>query len=146
MLESVLTVLAGLLGGVAVGLQSPLSGYMGKRVGGLGSSFLIHLSGALLSGLLLLLRGGENIVNWRSLPWYVILASGGFGVILYLTLTATLPRLGAAAAITLIVVGQLTLGLLIDHYGWFDMTIRPIDLTRVVGTGLLLAGAYLMVR
>lgn len=146
MLDSVLTVLAGLLGGVAVGLQSPLSGYIGQRVGGLGSSLIIHVSGAFLSGLLLLLRGGENIVAWRTLPWYVILASGGFGVILYLTLTMTLPRLGAAAAITLIVVGQLTLGLLIDQFGWFELPIRAIDMGRVVGTGLLLAGAYLMVR
>lgn len=146
MWETVLTVLAGLLGGIAVGLQSPLSGYMGRRVGGLGSSFLIHTSGALLSGLLLLLRGGENIGAWRTLPWYVILASGGFGVVLYLTLTVTLPRLGAAAAITLIVVGQLVLGLLIDHFGWFETVVRPIEPTRILAAGLLLLGAYLMTR
>jgi transporter family-2 protein len=146
MLESILTVLAGLLGGIAVGLQSPLSGYMSQRVGGLGSSFIIHTSGALLSGLLLLLRGGENIGQWRTLPWYVILASGGFGVVLYLTLTVTLPRLGAATAIALIVVGQLVMGLLIDQYGLFGNAIRPIDLTRIVATLLLLAGAYLMLR
>lgn len=146
MLESVLTVLAGLLGGIAVGLQSPLSGYMGQRVGGLGSSFIIHTSGAFISGLLLLLRGGENIAAWRTLPWYVLVASGGFGVVLYLTLTVTLPKLGAATAISLIVVGQLGLGLLIDQFGWFDVTVRPIDVTRIVAMLLLLAGAYLMVR
>ena len=146
MWETVLTVLTGLLGGIAVGLQSPLSGYMGRRVGGLGSSFIIHTTGAFISGLLLLLRGGENIGQWRTLPWYFIVASGGFGVVLYLTLTVTLPKLGAAAAITLIVVGQLALGLLIDQYGWFETTIRPIDPIRILAALLLLAGAYLMVR
>lgn len=146
MWETISTVLAGLLGGVAVGLQSPLSGYLGQRVGGLGSSFIIHVSGAFLSGLLLFLRGGENIVAWRTLPWYLILASGGFGVVLYLTLSVTLPRLGAATAISLIVVGQLVMGLLIDQFGWLGAEIRPIEPTRILATLLLLAGAYLMVR
>lgn len=146
MWETVGTVLAGLLGGIAVGLQSPLSGYMGQRVGGLGSSFIIHISGALLSGLLLFLRGGENIIAWRTLPWYAMLASGGFGVVLYLTLSVTLPRLGAATAISLIVVGQLGMGLLIDQFGFLGADIRPIDPTRIVALVLLLAGAYLMMR
>lgn len=146
MWETVVTVVTGLIGGIAVGLQSPLSGYMGRRVGGLGSSFIIHTSGALISGLLLLFRGGENIGAWRTLPWYIILASGGFGVILYMTLTVTLPKLGAATAMTLIVVGQLTLGLLIDHFGWFEATVRPIEPIRVFAAGLLLVGAYLMTR
>lgn len=146
MWETMVTVVTGLIGGIAVGLQSPLSGYMGRRVGGLGSSFIIHTSGALISGLLLLFRGGENIGAWRTLPWYIILASGGFGVILYMTLTVTLPKLGAATAMTLIVVGQLTLGLLIDHFGWFEATVRPIEPIRVFAAGLLLVGAYLMTR
>jgi transporter family-2 protein len=146
MWETLVTVVTGLIGGIAVGLQSPLSGYMGRRVGGLGSSFIIHTSGALISGLLLLFRGGENIGAWRTLPWYIILASGGFGVILYMTLTVTLPKLGAATAMTLIVVGQLTLGLLIDHFGWFEATVRPIEPIRVFAAGLLLVGAYLMTR
>ncbi len=36
-------ILIGLLGGVAVGLQAPLAGAMGQRVGGTASSFIIHI-------------------------------------------------------------------------------------------------------
>jgi transporter family-2 protein len=145
MLEFVLTIFVGLLGGLAVGVQGPIAGAMGQRVGGLGSSFIVHVSGAILSGLLLAARGGEMIQNWRSLPWYM-LGSGAFGVILYLTLMHTLPRLGATTAIALIIVGQLAMGMLIDQFGWFGVAVRPIDGWRVAAVVLLLGGGYLMVR
>lgn len=145
MLQTVLTIFIGLLGGFAVGIQGPIAGAMGQRVGGLGSSFIVHVSGAILSGLLLAARGGEMIQNWRGLPWYM-LGSGGFGVVLYLTLMHTLPRLGATTAIALIIVGQLAMGMLIDQFGWFGVPARPIDGWRVAAVVLLLAGGYLMVR
>lgn len=145
MLEIVLTILIGLMGGVAVGIQGPLAGAMSQRVGGSASSFIVHMSGALLSGLLLVARGGETMQNWRALPWYM-LGSGAFGLVLYLTLSHTLPRLGATTAVTLIIVGQLLMGMLIDHFGWFGVSIRPIGGLHGVAAVLLLAGGYLMVR
>ncbi len=63
-----LVILIGLLGGVAVGLQTPMAGAMGQRVGGVASSFIIHLSGAIFSGPFLFLRGGENIKTGRRCP------------------------------------------------------------------------------
>ena len=145
MVEIVLAVLIGLLGGIAVGLQSPLSGIMSGRVGGAASSFIIHISGALVSGLLLLLRGGEKIDNWRSLPWYMF-GLGSLGVVLYLTLSYTIPKLGATSALTLIVVGQLLMGFLLDSFGWFGLPTRPIEGTRILAVILLLTGAYFMVK
>jgi transporter family-2 protein len=145
MLEIILTLLIGLLGGVAVGIQGPIAGAMSQRVGGTASSFIVHVSGAILSGLLLLARGGEMIQNWRGLPWYM-LGSGVFGLVLYLTLAHTLPRLGATTAVTLIIVGQLVMGMLIDQFGWFGVALRPIDGWRIAAVVLLLAGGYLMVR
>ncbi len=145
MFEIILTILIGLLGGIAVGVQGPIAGAMSQRVGGTGSSFIVHVSGAILSGLLLVARGGEAIQNWRTLPWYM-LGSGLFGLILYLTLTHTLPRLGATTAVALIIVGQLVMGMLIDQFGWFGVTVRTIDGWRIAAAALLLAGGYLMVR
>lgn len=145
MLEIILTALIGILGGIAVGLQGPIAGAMGQRIGGVASSLIVHVSGAIFSALLLWSRGGENIRQWRELPWYM-LGSGLFGLILYLTLSRTLPRLGATAAVSLIIFGQLLMGMLIDHFGWFGVSLQPISGGRIVAVILLLAGAYLMVR
>lgn len=140
----ILTYLIGMLGGVAVGIQSPIAGAMGQRVGGTAASFIVHVSGAIFSGLLLLARGGENIRDLRTLPWYM-LGSGIFGLILYLTLNFTMPRIGAGAAVILIIIGQLITGMLIDHFGWFGVAPRPVDVVRLFAACLLLVGGYLMV-
>ena len=145
MTETIGTLIVGVLGGIAVGTQAPIAGAMGQRVGGLASSFVVHLGGAVVSGLLLLARRGEPIGDWRTLPWYMM-GAGVFGVILYLTLTHTVPRLGAAGSLTLVIVGQLVAGMIIDQFGLLGMAPRPVDLNRLVAFGFLVTGGYLMVR
>ena len=67
-------------------------------------------------------------------------------MILYLTINQTMPRLGATTALALIIIGQLVMGILIDQFGLFGVPVRPIDLMRFIGAGLLIAGGYLIVR
>src|ERR1035437_2242019 len=132
-----LVIAIGLLGGAAVGIQSPIAGAIGKRLGGTASSFIIHLSGTIFSGILLLIEGGENIRDWHKLPWYM-LGAGIFGLILYQTINITMPRLGSTMKITLIIVGQLLVGVIIDQFGLFGVAIRQIDLARILGVIALL--------
>ncbi len=145
MIEYLTIVLIGLIGGIAVGVQSPIAGAMGQRIGGTASSFIVHLSGAILSGMLLFLRGGEKIRDWQSLPWYMLIA-GVWGLILYLTISVTLPRLGGTMVVTLIIVGQLLVGIVIDNFGWLSVPVHPISVARILGVGVLLAGAYLIAQ
>jgi bacterial/archaeal transporter family-2 protein len=144
-LDWLIVILVGLLGGIAVGVQSPIAGAMSVRVGGAASSFIVHLSGMLISGVLLLLRGGEQIRQWPTLSWYM-LGSGVFGVVLYLTLSYTLPRVGATTAVLCIVVGQLLTGVVIDALGLFGVDPRPPEVGRLIGLVVVGVGAYLIVR
>jgi bacterial/archaeal transporter family-2 protein len=145
MLQTIVVVLIGLLGGAAVGIQSPIAGAMGQRVGGTASSLIVHLSGMLLSALLLVLRGGENIRDWHRLPWYM-LGAGVFGLILYQTISITLPRLGGTMMVTLIIIGQLLAGMLVDHFGWLGVSVHPVSWLRLLGVAVLLLGSCLIAR
>ena len=144
-MDNWLVILIGLAGGAAVGIQSPIAGAMGQRVGGMASSLIIHISGAIFSGLFLLLLGGEKLRSWPTLPWYM-LGAGIFGVVLYQTINVTLPRLGSTMMIALIITGQLLVGILIDHFGLLGVVTRPIDLSRILGIAALLVGGYLISR
>lgn len=135
----------GLLGGIAVGVQTPIAGAMGQKIGGLSSAFIVHLSGMILSGILLFLRGGEKIRDWQSLPWYMLIA-GVFGVILYQIISVVLPRLGSTAMVTLIIIGQLLTGVVIDQFGWLGVPVHPVNITRIFGIGVLLLGGFLVVK
>ena len=145
MIEMIVTIVVGVIGGIAVGTQAPIAGAMGQRVGGASSSLIVHLGGTVASLLLLIARGGEQIHQWRNLPWYMLYC-GGLGLVLYLSISHTVPKLGAASAIILIIVGQLMAGLVIDHFGAFDTASRAFDPSRLLAVALLLAGAYLIVR
>ena len=72
MIETIVIVATGLMGGVAVGTQAPIAGAMGQRIGGASSSLIVHLGGAVASLLLVMARRGELIDEWRTLPWYMI--------------------------------------------------------------------------
>ncbi len=145
MADFLFVALVGILGGVAVGIQSPIAGAMGQKIGGTASSLIVHLSGAILSALLLWFRGGERIREWHTLPWYMLTA-GVFGVILYQTISIVLPKLGSTLMITLIISGQLITGVIIDHFGWLGVTTHPIDLPRIIGVVALLLGGYLIAK
>lgn len=138
-----LVIVIGLIGGAAVGLQAPLAGAMAQRVGGTASSFIMHMSGAFFSAVILFIRGGERIREWQSLPWYMLTA-GIFGVILYQTISVTLPRLGSTMMIILVIIGQLIVSLIVDHFGLLGVAQRSIDWTRVLGVVALVLGGYLI--
>ena len=141
----ILAVVVGLAGGVAVGLQGPLASLMSQRVGTMGSVFIIHLGGALMAGAVLLVIGGGNLAEWRSVPWYA-LGAGGFGVVILSAVSYTIPRIGAAGTVTLIVTAELILSAILDHFGWLGTEVRPMDLSRTLGIAVLLLGTWLMVR
>jgi len=145
MTELIPTLIVGLLGGLAVGTQSPLAGLMSQRIGSAASSLVVHLGGLLASLVFLAVRGGEGIRDVRTLSW-PMLASGCAGLALYLTLGYTVPRIGAAGAIVLVIVGQLVAGLCLDHFGVFGLTARSFDLGRALGLTLVVAGGFLLLR
>ena len=145
MIETIIIIAIGLIGGVAVGTQGPIASAMSQRVGGASSSLIVHLGGAVASLLLLIARRGEQFHEWRNLPWYM-LGCGAFGLVLYLSISHTIPKVGATSAITLIIVGQLLAGIVIDQIGAFDVPIRTLDGSRILAATLLLSGAYLMIR
>jgi bacterial/archaeal transporter family-2 protein len=55
-------------------------------------------------------------------------------------------KLGAAALIALLVAGQMIGAVALDHFGWLGLAQRPMDLPRLIGICLLIAGVVLIRR
>jgi transporter family-2 protein len=141
----ILVTIVGLLGGVAVGLQGPLSSLMSQHIGALESIFIIHIGGAILSLIPLLMMGGGNLGQWRSVPWYA-LGAGALGLVVLGGMIFMIPRVGVAAAVTLVVAGQLVVSAILDHYGLLGASVRHLDLSRAFGLLIVFAGVWLTVR
>ena len=140
-----LIILIGLAGGIAVGIQSPMASMITERLGLFESVFIVHIGGAIIALLPLLIYGGGKLSQWRSVPWYV-LGAGVFGVVVIAAISFTIPRVGVAAAITTVVAGQILAGALIDHFGLLEAHLRPMDLTRAIGLAVVLFGVWLTVK
>lgn len=137
--------LIGLAGGIAVGLQSPLASMLSQKLGIFESVFIVHVGGAIVSLIPLLFVGGGKLSEWRSAPWYALLA-GVFGLVVIGAVSIIIPRVGVAASIITIVAGQLLVGTLLDHFGWLGAAARPLDLTRAIGLVVVLVGVWLTVK
>ena len=139
-----LIILIGLAGGVAVGLQSPMASMLTQKLGIFESVFIVHLGGALIA-LIPLLIYGSRFSQWRNVPWYT-LGAGIFGLIVIAAISYMIPRVGVAASITTIVAGQLLVGTILDQFGLLGAAVRPLDVTRLFGLGVVLVGVWLTVK
>lgn len=137
-------ILIGVMGGVAIGVQSPLASMISQRLGVLESVFIVHLGGALVA-LVPLLIFGSKFNQWRSLPWYT-LGAGAFGLVVIFAMSYMIPRVGVAPALIVLLAGQLLMGSVMDHFGWLGAVQRPIELSRVLGLSVVLAGVWLTVK
>ena len=143
--STLLIILIGLAGGVAVGLQSPMASMITQRLGIFESVFIVHIGGALIALVPLLFYGGGKLTQWRSVPWYV-LGAGIFGLIVIGAISYMIPRVGVAASIITIVAGQLLVGTILDHFGLLGAMQRHLDPTRAIGLAIVLVGVWLTVK
>lgn len=137
-------ILIGLAGGMAIGLQGPLSSMITQKLGSLESVFIIHIGGA-VAALIPMLFFGSKLGQWKSVPWYALIA-GAFGLIVITAMGYMIPRIGAAGALITLLAGQILVASLLDHFGLLGMTPRAIDLQRVIGFVVVMVGVWLTVR
>lgn len=139
-----LVVLIGLLGGVAVAVQASLAGIFSQRIGLIGNGLFVFGGGFLFALAIMAFVGVDQLKTWRTVPWYANLA-GPLGIVIISSIGFSIPRIGVASTLTLIVVSQLVLGVVMDHYGWLT-TPRPVDLQRLIGIAILFLGTWIVLR
>lgn len=133
------------LGGIAVALQGQLMGLMDQRMGTKASVLITYASGGLVVTLAALLSGGWSLRGWHTVPWYAF-STGILGLVIVGTISYTVPRLGLTAAFTIAVASQFIIAAFLDHFGLLGAALRPLDLSRAFGIGVLILGVWLIVR
>ena len=148
---SLIVIIVVAIGGTLAGMQIPINSLLSSRIGSLEGAFVVHLVGAIFAGAGLLLfslgaaSSSGGLAGWRNAPWYAFLG-GIFGVLLVTALNFATPKLGVSATIVVFLVAQLIVGAIIGHFGWLESPVKPIDLAKLIGFALLIAGAWLVVK
>jgi transporter family-2 protein len=130
--------------GAAASLQSAANAGLAERIGlpaALVLNALVVLIGALVFHFV---RGAHATFFPAGTPW-IYYVGGACGFFIIWSLASAFPRIGAALAIALVVLGQAAAALAIDHFGWLGMPREPVTFVRVAGL-LLVGGGVVLIR
>ena len=138
-----LALTAGLFGAVQVAVM----GRLGERIGSLEAVMLAAIvTGVIVMPVLLVARRGfGGLGDTFAQPWWM-LTGGALGAAIVLSITIAGPRIGVVATTAFLIAAQFALAAVIDRYGWFGVERVALTWPRVLGLGLLIAGAALTLR
>ena len=139
----ILTILMLALGGIALSVQSSINGNLGDKVGVIASSWLTFIVGFAITFLLFFFFQTQQEQTLFTAPKWQ-LSGALFGVVYMVVVVFAVPRIGIAGTTVSVISGQLMMSLLIDHYGWLNNAMIPLDTERYVAA-ILLIGAIAMI-
>lgn len=145
-MSNVLYIAVAVVVGAAISVQPPINATMARGLSSplLAASISIFISLVIVT-ILWLSWGKEtgNIAQVKMLPWWVIIG-GIVGVVFVVGSVVVAPVLGVALFFVCVVAGQLIGSTLIDQFGLFGLTVKPLNMMKLVGLGLVLLGAILV--
>ncbi len=137
-----------LCAGAALPLQALINARLAKLVGGpvwaATISFLVGTMALLLFQTVSRVDAPALTRAAAAPPW--VWLGGVLGAVYVTGATMSVPRLGAAALVALVVFAQMMASLVLDHFSVLLPEPQPITLLRVLGAVLLVIGVVLVTR
>ena len=135
------------LAGGMVALQAPTNAILAKAGGSPILAALISFTVGTIALLVVWLMSGNRpgAAPFAGLPWYAWIG-GLYGAIFVAVAAYAAPKIGLATLITVGIGGQIAMALWMDHVGALGLPREPINVGRVGGALLVLAGVVLVRR
>ena len=138
-------ILFSLIGGITLSAQSSINGTFSRKAGTIETTLLTFLTGAMFLAIFILFFGQGNILAILEAPKWQL--SAAFLGTLYLLLTVmAVPRIGVIATNIAGISGQLVIGVLIDHFGWFNSLVIALDFKRAFALLFMIIALYFIYK
>ncbi len=125
--------------GVFIAMQNVCNTNINKFVGTWETTSIAHLVGLLFSLLMLLFFGNRNFAPLAGIN-KLYLFGGVFGALIVYTVVKSISLSSVALTMSILVVTQLIISALIDHFGLFGMEQVTLNPTKIVGSIIMIAG------
>jgi len=136
-----------LLAGVLTAVQAPTNAFLARAVGSpVNAALVSFLVGTGVLAVIAAASGARP--DWpavRVLPWWALMG-GAYGALFVAIAAYGAPRLGVGLLLTLSVAAQLIAAVVLDSIGAFGLPPKPLNLERVAGVALVIAGVLLVRR
>jgi transporter family-2 protein len=137
-----------LLAGVAIGIQAGMNAQLGVLLKNpllsAAVTFVVACS-CVLAVVVITAREFPSLTSVRMVPVHLWFsgAISAFGVASFYFL---IPRMGVGSMMSYALAGQLLIAILASHFGWFDLPVKSINLTKCVGVVAMIMGIVLINR
>lgn len=141
-----LLILFGVVVGHLVAVQAGINTRLAVHVGGaVQATFFSFLTGALSLFIVMMLHPQISFpfTKAAATPWYWFLG-GVCGSIFVTYIVFSAPKIGISLALAVIIAGQMSGSVLMEHYGLLGMERHPINFLRMLGVTMLLGGVALL--
>lgn len=140
-----LSIVLAIATGLAMSAQSPTNTSLGFTVGSLQASLTNFAVGLVACIVLVMVIGQGDISLASSCPaWQLI--GGVYGVIILTCIVISTPKLGVALMMSMLMLGQLVAGMVIDQFGLAGAAIMPVTPLRVLGCLIAAMGIFFVYK
>jgi len=122
--------------GIAIGLQTYLSGRVGNIVGPIKTGLWTNFLGGVLAGLMILavqFLGKETGDKFDQHSLLIIFLSGALGILIITGVAYSINLAGVTAGVAAMFLGQMVISAIADTMGWGGAEPIPLDLRRIIG-------------
>ncbi|UOQ83518.1 DMT family transporter [Gracilibacillus salinarum] len=134
-----------LLGGITLSAQSSVHGTFSRKAGTIETTFLTMLTGLVFLTIIIIFFGKGDVLGVLSAPsWQLSAAFLGTGFLLLSVIAV--PKIGVIATNVAVISGQLSISMIIDHFGWFDSLVIPLDWKRLVALLFMIIAVYFIYK
>ncbi|MDX8046765.1 DMT family transporter [Gracilibacillus sp. S3-1-1] len=118
------------LAGAALSFESAIYGQLGESIGELETSFYNFFMGTLILGILMLFFGkGKLSYTFEAPKWSLL--GGALGVVYLTAIVISVPFVGVGITMVSVIIGQLIMSMVIEHFGWLGMKQTKINKEKV---------------
>jgi bacterial/archaeal transporter family-2 protein len=125
-----LSYILAVLAGSALSFEGAIYGQLGKTIGQLETSFYNFFMGSIIMGLLWIFFGKGKLSYAVEAPKWSLLG-GVLGVVYLTAIVISVPFVGVGISMVAVIIGQLVMSMVIEHYGWLGSKQTRINKEKV---------------
>jgi transporter family-2 protein len=128
--------------GLIMSIYLPMNSSVAKYIGSSITANVTFFAVALLTSVFIFFLSGQfNTINHLKDVPAVLYLTGFISAFVVLGTTFLIPHIGARKFFILLITGQIVMAIVVSHFGLLESAKDPINVRKMIGAVLVLAGA-----
>jgi bacterial/archaeal transporter family-2 protein len=144
--KPICAIVLSLAAGILLAIMMQINASLGRLIGPLESSFVVHLVGTGLALVLVARHLHHTVVQQLTKVPLKLYSCGVYGVTLVLVSNIVVPHLGMVLFTVTVITSSLVFSAIADHWGMLQPQRLPMNLWRLTGILCALVGLLLVLK